>query len=149
MDSYLFDYCQKWSNVCRNYASHNQSVRFADLIVNELINEEPWKGMSDRKLKQKAMLYCGTTKRSLKKVTKLLASDKLTSDEKNTLRIRQAMYEREIRSYTEIVRSLREDHGRKISKCDNHILMRIAQVRQRGISGSLQTVYRKALNLIH
>lgn len=146
-DYYLSDYCQKWSNVCRSYASHNQSDRFADIIVNELINEDPWKGMSDRKLKQEAMLYCGTTKRSLKKVTKRLASDKLTYDEKKTLRFRQARYEKEIRSYSEIVRSLREDHGRKISKCDNYMIMRIAQIRQRGLRDSLQTIYRKILNL--
>lgn len=147
LDSYLSDYCQKMSNVCRNYSSYAQSQPFADIIARELTGEEPWKTMSDRELKQKAMLYCGATKRNLKKTEKLLAADDLTSDRKKTLHLQKSRYEHEIRNYSEIIRLLREDHSRNISRRDNYIFMRIAQIRQRGLNESIQTIYRKFLNL--
>ena len=146
-ERYISDYCKKWSGTTRYYSAYCKGEEYAELKAHELASEDPWKNMSDRELRQKAMLRCGFTKRRLKKNRKKLRSGGLLPEQREYMTNQCRLDAREIRTYSSIIRILNDKYGRSIKGMDNYLTMRIAQTRQEGIKGTIQIIYRKILNL--
>ena len=120
-------YLRKWNASFHSYAARCSREGFARDIVDELTKKEPWRNMSDRELRYYALIYTGVPRRFKKNINQSLLSG---LEEANIKEVR---------------RILSEEYGKNMGR-DSYLTMRFAQIRQAGLVGTLEIIYRKLKN---
>ena len=147
-DELLPDYCLKWSGDLRSNAGLSESDSFISCAVNELINSEPWKSMSDKQLRQKSQLYTGIAAHTERTVSKKLKKRNLSPETKASMERTLSRARRGIYIYSEIIRILRDEYGKDMQGRDNYLTARLNQFRQLGFRCTIQIICSKILKRV-
>ncbi len=142
---YLKDYYLKWNGDLRNYARYCKDEVFVNSVVSDLINEEPWRDMSDRELRCNTMLFTSFPKHGLKKQRKLLKNNNLSQEKRKAIETRCRFIEQEIYNLERIRTILEQKYGKNMRIKDNYLSYRLAQVRQAGLLYTIEIIYGKLI----
>lgn len=143
-DRYCRDFCIRHGKSYHLYARECTSAEeFSSIFVHYLVNEEPWKNMTDKELFQKAHLSSGKAKLKLDWIRMKIKFCPKSSPKYNLYSIQRDSAAREVQNCGAVRKALSIKYHKKTDIKDCYLTERILQIREMGIIDSFQIINRK------
>lgn len=143
-DRYCRDFCIRHGKSYHLYARECTSAEeFSSIFVHYLVNEEPWKNMTDKELLQKAHLSSGKAKLELDWIRMKIKFCPKSSPKYKLYSIQLDSAAREFQNCNAVRKALSIKYHKKTDIKDSYLTERILQIREMGIIDSFQFINRK------